>query len=230
MTSKSNRLKNHLRESDDDPLSAYLDRAEKEADLQEPPKRGLLKNLIIVSLVVLFGFFAFRGTSTDSLSPVAIITSMAGQSGPSEDLLTRMNSRMVEMGYTGLDHDNLRALRSDGVTATYISNVRALGYTDLTLDEAVILAKANASSAFIAMMIELGYDLDVHEIANLRNAGVTAHYTSNIHDLGYRDITPEQLIRMRRIGVTPNLIRELQAEMGEDVPIEDIIRHRISNQ
>jgi len=230
MTSKTGHLKNHLRDSDEDPLSAYLDKAEKEADLQEPPKRGFLKNLIVVSLIVLFGFLAFRSTSSDSLSPIAIITGITGQSGPSEDLLTRMNSRMVEMGYTGLDHDNLRALRSDGVTATYISNVRALGYTDLTLDEAVMLAKANASSAFIAMMIELGYDLDVQEIANLRNAGVTAHYTSNIHDLGYQDITTEQLIRMRRIGVTPNLVRELQAERGEDISIEEIIRHRISNQ
>lgn len=230
MTSKSDRLKNHLRDSDKDELSAYLDKAEKETDAQEPPKRGLLRNLIIVSLIVLFGIFAFRGTSSVSLSPVAIISGIAGQSGPSEDLLTRMNARMVEMGYTGLDHDNLRALRSDGVTATYISNVRALGYTDLTLDEAVMLAKANASSAFIAMMIELGYNLDVQEIANLRNAGVTAHYTSNIHDLGYRDITTEQLIRMRRIGVTPSLVRELQAERGEDIPIEEIIRHRISNQ
>lgn len=230
MTSKSDRLKNHLRDSEEDQLSAYLDKAEKEADLQEPPKRGFFKNLIIVSLIVIFGFLAFRGTSTDVLSPVAIFTGMAGQSGPSEDLLNRMNARMTEMGYNGLDHDDLRALRNDGVTATYISNVRALGYTDLTLDNAVTLAKANASSAFIAMMIELGYELDVNEIANLRTAGVTAHYTSNIHDLGYKNVTTDQLIRMRRIGVTPDLIRELKSERGDDVTLEEIIRYRISNQ
>jgi hypothetical protein len=59
---------------------------------------------------------------------------------------------------------------------------------------------------------------------------MTAHYTRNIHDLGYRDVTVDQLIRMQRIGVTPALVRRLQQERGADVPMEDIIRYRISNQ
>ena len=49
-------------------------------------------------------------------------------------------------------------------------------------------------------------------------------------DLGYSDVTTEQLIRMQRIGVTPELIQSLQEEQGEDIPLEDIIRYRISNQ
>lgn len=137
---------------------------------------------------------------------------------------------MVEMGYAGLNHDDLRSLREDGVTATFISNVRSLGFTELTLDEARRLARADASSMFMAMMIELGYDLTIDEFIQLRDAGVTAFYTSNIHDLGYRDVTPEQLIRMQRIGLTTSLIERLQEERGEDIPLEDVIRYRISNQ
>ncbi len=231
MTNRSDHLKNHLRDLNDDPLSAYLDKAEKEADLEPPPKRGYFRKLVFLVFVVLFGMFLLRGNSPLSLNPFSLIsqTALITQQ-PSEDLLNRMNARMVEMGYSGLDHNDLRSLRSNGVTATYISNVRALGYTDLTLDNAVTLAKANASSAFIAMMIELGYELDVNEIANLRNAGVTAHYTSNIHDLGYQDVTTDQLIRMQRIGITPDLIRELKSERGDDITLEEIIRYRISNQ
>ncbi|MFO7799185.1 hypothetical protein [Rhodohalobacter sp.] len=141
-----------------------------------------------------------------------------------------MNDRMVEMGYIGLNNEELRDLRSKDVTATYISNIRALDFTELTLDEAVSLTQADASSAFIAMMLELGYEPTIEDIVNLRRAGVTAFYTSNIHDLGYRDVTMEQLIRMQRIGVTTSLIESLQEENGEDIPLEDIIRYRISNQ
>jgi len=64
---------------------------------------------------------------------------------PSEDFLNRMNARMVEMGYTEFTHDDLRDLRYEGGTATYISNVRSLGLTDLSLDDAVSLANANLS-------------------------------------------------------------------------------------
>lgn len=231
MTHKSNHLKNHLRDSEADSLSAYLDKAEQEAISEQPPKRGGSRNLAAILIIVFLGFLLFKGTGNLSLNPFNLITqNVLVAQQPSEDLLNRMNARMIEMGYTDLNHEDLRSLRSDGVTATYISNVRALGYTDLTLENAVSLAKADASSAFIAMMVELGYTLDIEEIVRLRDAGVTAHYTSNIHDLGYRDVSVEQLIRMRRIGVTPDLIREIQSQRGENVPLEDIIRHRISNQ
>lgn len=123
-------------------------------------------------------------------------------------------------GLTDLTHDDLRDLRNEGFTATYISNFRSLGFTDLSLDDAVSLANANVSSAFMAMMIELGYILDIENFISLRRAGVTAHYTSNIHDLGYTDVIPEQLIRMRRIGVTPSLIERLQAEREDNNPFE----------
>ncbi|MCC5907895.1 MAG: hypothetical protein JJU13_16905 [Balneolaceae bacterium] len=141
-----------------------------------------------------------------------------------------MNTVMVEMGYSGLSHDDLRELRNEGITATYISNVRSLGFTDLTLDQAVRLANANVSSTFMAMMMELGYELDIEDFIELRRAGLTAHFTSNIHDLGYTDVTIEQLVRMVRIGVTPGLVERLQEERGLEISLEEVIRYRISNQ
>ena len=188
------------------------------------------KNYLAIAVFLIVGFFLVRGVSNFSINPFSSFFQTVSVNQPSDDLLNRMNNRMVEMGYTGLSHDDLRDLRNSGVTATYISNIRALGFIDLTLDEAVSLAQADASSAFIAMMLELGYEPTVEDLVNLRGAGVTAFYTSNIHDLGYRDVSMEQLIRMQRIGVTTSLIESLQAENGQDIPLEEIIRYRISNQ
>ncbi|REL29220.1 hypothetical protein DYD21_15355 [Rhodohalobacter sp. SW132] len=234
MKDQSDRLHNHLRDEPQDPLDRYLDKAEKEAisEPDPPVKKNRFRSFILLVLLVGGGFFLIKNTGPGIFSPIFVSSGISTPSisGPSTDLLNRMGSRMEEMGYHGLSHDDLRDLRSDGVTATYISNIRALGYTDLTLSQARALAGAGASSAFVAMMIELGYDLDVDEIISLRRAGVTAQFTSTLHDLGYGDVTKDQLLRMRRIGVTAGLIRELQQQRGEDISMEEIIRYRISNQ
>lgn len=225
-------LKNKFRKSEPDPLGDFLDRAEKRtAPSQAEPEPKPTNKFWIVALIVLFGFFTLRAAGNFSFNPLNLITqSVLVDQQPSEDLLNRMNARMVEMGYTGLSHDQLRELRSNGVTATYTSNVRALGFTDITLDQVVSLARADASSSFMAMMIELGYEPNINDFINLRRAGVTAFFTSRVHDLGYRDVSVDQLIRMRQIGVTTSLIEQLQQERGEDLPLEEIIRYRISNQ
>lgn len=226
-----NRPNNHGKDS----LDEFLNRVEKRKHTARqreprPEENNPLKKFLKVAVIVLFGFFLIRAASNFSIAPVTNLFSTVVNTGPSENLLNRMNAVMVEMGYTDLTQDDLRELRSEGVTATYISNVRSLGFTDLTLEQAVRLANADVSSAFMAMMLELGYDLGIDDFIELRRAGVTAHFTSNVHDLGYTDVTTEQLIRMRRIGVTPSLIERLQEERGQDVTLEEIIRYRISNQ
>jgi len=228
MNKKSERIKNQLRGSEDKESSKIDFEFEDGFETENPPRKRFSRNFIGIMIIAVMLYFIVNDTNLNSWNPFAQTSFIS--SGPSEDLLNRMGARMVEMGYTGLDHDDLRALRRDGVTATYISNLRAIGFSDLTLDEAVSLAKADANTTFISMMIELGYDLTVEEIVMLKDANVKAHYTSNVHDLGYRDVTLDQLVRMNRIGVSIALIKELQAERGEDVPLEDIIRYRISNQ
>lgn len=234
MNKKTHRSRQESGDYGHDPLDSYI---EKMVDKSRSPSKensssGQAGRIIIAVIIVFIGLSFVTGTGFFSSSgPVDFVESVTtAATGPSQDLLNRMNARMIEMGYTDLTDDDLRSLREDGVTATYISNIRSLGYAVLTLDDARQLARADVSSTFAAMMIELGYDLTVDDMVQLRDAGVTAYYTSNIHDLGYRDVTADQLIRMRQIGVTPSLIEELQAERGEDVSLEDIIRYRISNQ
>lgn len=217
-----------------DPLDEYLDKAERRA-IQKEKERGNdgntgFRKFAIIFILALAGFFVVRGVQNFSFSPIPDIVESITSPQPSEDLLARMNALMVEMGYTDLTNEQLTELRNQGVTATYISNIRSLGYDDLTLEDAVRLVQADVSSTFTAMLQELGYEPTIEDLINLRRADVTAFYTSNIHDLGYRDVTFDQLIRMQRIGVTPELIVQLQEERGEDLPLEEIIRYRISNQ
>lgn len=230
MSSSDQRLKNNLRNSDRDGLDNFLRKSSAETDYHPPGNDNFVSKVLLIAVIVVLGLYFVKDVSNSSFNPLsAVASTFQSVSGPSEDLLNSMNALMIEMGYTDLTHDELRDLRSEGVTATFISNVRALGFTELTLDEAVSLANADVSTTFMAMMMELGYNLTIDEFAQLRRANVTAHYTSNVHDLGFRDVTKEQLIRMRSIGVSTDLIEQLQQENG-DITLEEIIRYRISNQ
>lgn len=234
MANRNKNLENNLRDDKKDLLEEYISNSEQIYNEKEEEytsrEGGRFKRFLVVFLIVFGGFFIARNIGNFTLNPVTIISNTIGSSGPSTDLLDRMNNRLVEMGYVGLDHDELRELRRLGVTATFVTNIRALGYPDLTLEQAILLAQSNASTTFMAMMIELGYTPTIEDFIQLRTAGVTAHYTSNIHDLGYRDVSMEQLIRMRRIGVTTSLVERLQSERDSDITMDEIIRYRISNQ
>lgn len=234
MTNRNKNLENNLRDEKNDLLEDYISNSEKIYNEKEEEytrrEGGRFKRFLVVFLIVFGGFFIAKNITNFTFNPITMITNTVGSSGPSTDLLDRMNNRLVDMGYVGLNHDDLRELRRMGVTASYVTNIRALGYPDLTLEQAVLLAQSNASTSFMAMMIELGYTPTIEDFIQLRTAGVTAHYASNVHDLGYRDVPLEQLIRMQRIGVSISLIERLQAEQGSDISMDEIIRYRISNQ
>lgn len=232
MNQKDKNFKNNLRDSDNsDLLSDFLAKTDHTSSSVDSSSSGnFTRNFLLISIFIVLGLYFMQDISKVSLNPITSIVDTINFDGYSEGLLNSMNELMMEMGYTDLTHEDLTELRDEGVTATYISNIRSLGFTELTLDEAVRLANAGVSSTFMAMMIELGYDLTIEELIELERADVTAYYSSRVHDLGYTDVTTDQLIRMQRIGLSTDLIESLQEERGADIPLEEIIRYRISNQ
>ena len=143
-----------------------------------------------------------------------------------------MGTWMADMGYGELSNEELLALRSEDVTATYTNAIREVGYTDVTLDQLVELQRADVSSTYARMMKELGYTLTIEELIETRNAGVTASFTSRMLDLGYtkEELTKENLMRLRGVEVTDRVAARLIEERGERPTIEELIRYKISNQ
>jgi hypothetical protein len=188
--------------------------------------------ILLIAFIATLVFYAGSKINfpTFDINPIESIVQELNQ--PDEDLLNRMGAWMEEMGYGALTHEELMGLREEGVTATYTSQIRDIGYTDVTLDELIALQNADVSGTFARMMKELGYDLNIQDLIDLRNADVTAFFTSNMLDLGYtmEDLSKENLIRMRGIGVTHQQAERLMNERGERLSIDELIRDRISNQ
>ncbi|MDZ7690965.1 MAG: hypothetical protein U5K69_07470 [Balneolaceae bacterium] len=229
MGSKFKSLKNQLR---------FLEESDQSLSKKRSSVRSSKSKLSSISRYVLFGAFlvaflsyaaARYGMPEQEVSnPVQDFFSWVDQ--PNDELLQGMGDWMEDMGYTDLTREDLIELRQDGVTATFTSHMRDLGYTDLTLEQLVRLRQNDVSSTFTAMMKELGYQLSVEDLIQLRQHDVTAYFTSNMHDFGYTDITMEELIRLKDTGVSTSEVESL-VEESETLPtIDELIRHRISNQ
>lgn len=233
MTTKFKSLKEQLRSLEDEStvgknrLQKRRGRSLLQSGFSAP---GWIKYVLLVGFLGTFLVYAGNRYTEVQIFPDYAPAIELFSNRPSPELLAAMGSSMEAMGYTGLSQEDLLELRRQGVTATYTRRIRDLGYTDLTLDQVTRLAQSGVSSTFAAMMAELGYDLTVEDLIELEQHDVTAFFTSNMHDLGYTDITTDELIRLRDVGATTQDVEALMEE-GEELPtIEEIIRYRISNQ
>lgn len=78
-------------------------------------------------------------------------------------------------------------------------------------------------------MAELGYgELSREELIDLRQEGVTATFTSKMHDLGYVNVTLEELVDLSQNDVSATF-SAMMKELGYDLSIEDLIQLRQHN-
>ena len=149
-----------------------------------------------------------------------------------EGVTATFTQNVREAGFPNITLDEMVELGNAGVSSSFITGIKEVGYPDITLDEIIALENAGVSVTFTRMMKELGYELSVADLLALENAGVTAYFTSNMLDLGYtmEELSLENLIRMKNIGVTHQRAESLMEERGERLTVDELIRDRISNQ
>ncbi len=229
MSSQFRKLKNDLKDIERDSIN----------ELNGVGDSGIESNSKLSNYILLFAFIATLAVYTGSqinfsnwniFAPFTETFNSINE--PSEDLLNRMGDWMAEMGYGELTHEELKALSSEGVTATFTNGIREVGYTDVTLEQLVELQRADVSERYARMMKELGYELSIDQLIQTRNNKLTAAFTSQMLDLGYtkEELTIDNLMRLTSIGVTSNLAERLTERRGERPTIDELVRYRISNQ
>ena len=76
------------------------------------------------------------------------------------------------------------------------------------------------------MMEELGYtDLSQQDLIELREQGVTATFTTRMHDLGYTELTLDQLVRLRQNDVS-STFAAMMKELGYDLSADQLVELR----
>ncbi len=75
-------------------------------------------------------------------------------------------------------------------------------------------------------MEEMGYtDLTREDLIELRQQGVTATFTSRMRDLGYSDLTLDEVVRLSQNDVS-STFAAMMKELGYDLTIDDLVELR----
>jgi hypothetical protein len=141
--------------------------------------------------------------------------------------------------YIGSD-SNLESTIRDGVANSFNVDeglieqmgvwMSEMGYGELSREELLELREAGVTATFTSRIRELGYtDLTIDDLKRMRQAGVTETFAGMMHELGYKDLTKEDLILLKQRGLTADFTAKVQNLGFPDITKEDLIRLRNYN-
>lgn len=139
---------------------------------------------------------------------------------------------MNAAGLTNLSVDELITLKTQGITAEYVKEMKEYVQTKNgqrgTLDvDALIGMKVQGITADYVkgMKSAIGQNLDADKLIGLKVQGVTPEYVRQMHDLGVKT-DPDNLIGMKVQGVTPEYLREMQG-LGLKLDSDELIGMKV---
>ena len=124
--------------------------------------------------------------------------------------------------------DELIALRSCGVTADYINDMRAnSGFSDLSLHDLYEMRAQGVTPKYLRDLRNSGIPVKTaHEAVELRAMGVTGDYAAEMARSGFKNLSVRELVELRSQGVTPDYISELAAAGYKNLSVHDIVSLR----
>ncbi|HEX2080719.1 MAG TPA: M56 family metallopeptidase [Longimicrobium sp.] len=118
---------------------------------------------------------------------------------------------MRAAGYADLTTRQLAALGHGGVTAEYAREMNAL-FGRLTPEQLASLGAMDVTPAYVAELRRHGYDgLSASAVANMAAVGVDGEYIQELAGVGYERLPAQQLANLRALDVTAAYVRELAA-------------------
>lgn len=93
------------------------------------------------------------------------------------------------------------ALRDHGVTPEFLRGFRDAGYGAIPADETIALKDHGVDRNFVMDAHDLGYRFTPDELIQLHDHGVNGKYLRTIYDSGMRNLSAEQIVRLRDHGV-----------------------------
>lgn len=126
-------------------------------------------------------------------------------------------------GYPELDARQLVSLRSVGVSGSYAREMNAAGLGRLTAEQLVSLRSVGVTPTYLAELRAQGVEpRSVTEASGLVAVGVNGAYVAGLRAAGYRGIPVDQLTSLRSLGVTPGYVAELRAVGLDRLSVETL--------
>ena len=134
---------------------------------------------------------------------------------------------MGRVGYSNLSLRDAVNFRVGRVDAAYVNAMRELGYANLSAHQLADMAIIGVTPAYVREMRAAGLgDLSTRQLTDLKVGNVSGKRIEEYRKLGYDKLTAKQLSEMGIFGVTPEYIRKLSDKGYNNVPIEKLLRLR----
>jgi beta-lactamase regulating signal transducer with metallopeptidase domain len=132
---------------------------------------------------------------------------------------------MTALGYTNLSVDDFIALKNQGVTPQLVRELKAQGYDKLTVKQLLRLASTGVSTQFIKELKDAGLEQPpIESLIRLQTHDVSPKFIKELGELGHKNLSADQLSRVASHGVTPQFIRGLQSAGYRDLAIDEVVR------
>jgi beta-lactamase regulating signal transducer with metallopeptidase domain len=146
---------------------------------------------------------------------------------PAPNMAGNAGSFLEEMSAAGLNDltvDELVALKSQGVTAAYIRDMRATGL-DPSVDQIIAMRVHGITPDYFKQVNSMGFHVDTDELIAFKVHGVSADFVQQVHAMGF-DGNADQIVALRVHDVSADYVKSMR-ELGFKFDIDQIIAMKI---
>ena len=111
-------------------------------------------------------------------------------------------------------------------TPSYIDQLSAAGYKDLSVDDVISFKIHGVSAEYIRSLQAAGFNPSPSDLLSCRIHGVTADYAKALQAIGF-NVTLDQLISGRIHGVDPDAVGQLKAAGFSSLTFDQVLTARI---
>jgi beta-lactamase regulating signal transducer with metallopeptidase domain len=134
--------------------------------------------------------------------------------------------QLAAAGYKDLSVDELISFKIHGVSAEYIRSLQAAGFNPGPSD--LLSCRIHGVTADYARALQaIGFPVTLDQLISGRIHGVDPEAVSQLKAAGFSSLTFDQALTARIHGVTPDEVRELQNSGLGNLSFDDIITARI---
>jgi beta-lactamase regulating signal transducer with metallopeptidase domain len=144
--------------------------------------------------------------------PTSIWPSAPGTSAPKVVADASYIDDLAAAGYKNLSPDDLIALKSVGVDGAYIRGLQNAGLPHPTVHDLLSLKSLGVDGAYISQMRAAGLtDLDARNLEGLKSLGVDGAYISQMSAAGFSKLDAHDLEGLKSLGVDGNYVSQMNA-------------------
>ncbi|HKY05194.1 MAG TPA: hypothetical protein VJQ56_09910, partial [Blastocatellia bacterium] len=136
---------------------------------------------------------------------------------------------LAALGYPDLSPDQAAAVKTYGVSPSYVKELASIGYRNLTADALINFRSLGVNPAYIREVTELGYGgLPANTIIDFRLYGVNSAYIGEMAASGFSNIPAKTLIAFRRSGINAEYVRQIRSAVAGSVLADELLALRKS--